>query len=63
VGHALKGALGNLAAPIASRLAGEVESMGKTADIALAGTKLTELEQELPRVIEALEDLCLEAVK
>ena len=63
VGHALKGALGNLAAPIASRLAGEVESMGTTADIALAGTRLAELEEELPRVIQTLEDLCLEAVK
>jgi two-component system sensor histidine kinase/response regulator len=63
VGHALKGALGNLAAPIASRIAGEIESMGRTADIALAGTRLTELEEELPRVIETLEDLCLEEVK
>jgi two-component system sensor histidine kinase/response regulator len=63
VGHALKGALGNLAAPIASRIAGELESMGKGGDIAMANTLVTELEEELPRVIEALEDMCLEAVK
>jgi two-component system sensor histidine kinase/response regulator len=63
VGHALKGALGNLAAPIASRIAGELESMGKSGDIALMGTRVTELEKELPRVIEALEGMCLEAVK
>lgn len=63
VGHALKGALGNLAAPIASRLAGELESMGRSGDIALAGTRVAELEEELPRVIAMLEALCLEVVK
>jgi two-component system, sensor histidine kinase and response regulator len=63
VGHALKGALGNLAAPIASRIAGELESMGKSGDIAMANTLVTELEKELPRVIETLEGMCLEAVK
>ena len=63
VGHALKGALGNLAAPIASRIADELESIGKSGDIALVGTRVIELEKELPRVIEALEGMCLEAVK
>jgi len=63
VGHALKGALGNLSAPIAARAATELESMGKDGDIAMADVRLTELENELPRVIEALEGMCLEAVK
>jgi hypothetical protein len=55
--------LGNLAAPIAARVATELESMGRGGDIAMADARLTELENELPRVIEALEDMCLEAVK
>ena len=63
VGHALKGALGNLAAPCASRLAGELESMGLACDLALAKVKLSELERELGRVIETLEGLCLEVAK
>jgi two-component system, sensor histidine kinase and response regulator len=63
VGHALKGALGNLAAPIALRIATELESMGKGGDIAMADSRVTELEEELPRVIETLEGMCLEAVK
>jgi signal transduction histidine kinase/DNA-binding response OmpR family regulator len=63
VGHALRGALGNLAAPIASRIAGELDSMGKSGDIALAGSRVSELEQELIRVVETLEGLCLEAVR
>jgi len=63
VAHALQGALGNLAAPNASRLAGELLSMGKLGKAASAGTKVTDLEEELIRVIEALEGLCLETVK
>jgi two-component system sensor histidine kinase/response regulator len=63
IGHALKGALGNLAAPIAARVAAELESMGRSGDIAMADVKLTELENELPHVIEALESMCLEPVK
>jgi two-component system sensor histidine kinase/response regulator len=63
IGHALKGALGNLAAPIAARFATELESMGQGGDIAMADVRLTELENELPRVIEALEGMCLEVVK
>jgi CheY-like chemotaxis protein/HPt (histidine-containing phosphotransfer) domain-containing protein len=62
-GHALKGALGNLAAPAASRIASELESMGKIGDMTLAGTRVTELEGELAKVIQALEGLCLEAVR
>jgi two-component system sensor histidine kinase/response regulator len=63
IGHALKGALGNLAAPIAARVATELESMGRGGDIAMADVRLTELERELLRVIEALESMCFEAVK
>ncbi|HMH13638.1 MAG TPA: response regulator [Edaphobacter sp.] len=63
VGHALKGALVNLAAPIASRIAGELESMATAGEIALAGDKVDELEEELIRVVVTLEDLCAETVK
>ena len=59
----MKGALGNLAAPTASRIAGELESMGMTGEIAQAETKLCELESELARVLESLEALCLETAK
>jgi two-component system, sensor histidine kinase and response regulator len=63
VAHALQGALGNLAAPNASKLAGELLSMGKVGKAADAGPQVTMLEEELIRVIEALENLCLETVK
>jgi len=63
VGHSLKGALGNLAAPAASSIARRLESMGKTGDVAFAGAKLTELEEELIFVVEALEGLCLETIQ
>jgi two-component system sensor histidine kinase/response regulator len=62
VGHSLKGALGNLAAPIGSRIAFELESMGKNGDLGPAKTKIDLLEEELIRVMETLEGLCLEAV-
>jgi two-component system, sensor histidine kinase and response regulator len=62
VGHALKGALGNLAAPAASRIAREIESMGRSGDMTLAGHRVAELEEELGRVISTLKDLCLEYV-
>jgi two-component system sensor histidine kinase/response regulator len=63
VGHALRGALGNLAAPEAACMAGELESMGMASYLASARTKLSELERELTRVIATLEGLCMEAVK
>jgi two-component system, sensor histidine kinase and response regulator len=63
VGHALKGALGYLAAPIALKLASELESMGRSADITFAGARLQELEEELPRMIEILEVLSQEVAK
>jgi two-component system, sensor histidine kinase and response regulator len=63
VGHALKGALGNLSAPIAARIAGELESIGKSGEVSSAGSKVNDLEVETGRVIEALESLCMEAVE
>ena len=62
-GHALRGALANLAAQTAATIAGEIESMGKNQDLTSAATKLSELEAELARVIGSLEGLCLEVVK
>jgi two-component system sensor histidine kinase/response regulator len=63
VGHSLKGALGNLAAPIGARIAYELESMGKSGDLRLAKTRVDMLEGELLRVMETLEGLCLETVQ
>jgi CheY-like chemotaxis protein len=62
-GHALKGALGNLAAPIGSKLAFELESMGRTGDLRLANTSIDRLEHELLSVLKTLEELHLEAVQ
>jgi signal transduction histidine kinase/DNA-binding response OmpR family regulator len=61
-GHALKGALANLAAPTSSRLAGQLESMGRTGDLPSAAGVLADLETELERVVEELESLCVETV-
>jgi signal transduction histidine kinase/DNA-binding response OmpR family regulator/HPt (histidine-containing phosphotransfer) domain-containing protein len=60
--HALKGTLRNLAAPVASNLAEELEGMGKSGDIGLAAGKMMELEAELANVAKALESLCPETV-
>jgi signal transduction histidine kinase/DNA-binding response OmpR family regulator len=56
--HALKGALGNLSALGASSLAAELESMGRSLDIADARPTFDRLVAELPNVIRALEALC-----
>jgi two-component system sensor histidine kinase/response regulator len=61
-GHALKGALANLAASASSRLAGQLESMGRAGDTQFAAGKLADMEKELERVIEELESLCVETV-
>jgi two-component system sensor histidine kinase/response regulator len=53
IAHALKGALGNLAAPTAARIAGELEVMGR----------IVELQREVTRVMEQLEELCMEPVR
>jgi len=63
VGHALKGALGNLSAPIASRIAGELELMGMSGETTLSRSKVKDLDDEVGRVIQALESLCMEAVR
>jgi two-component system sensor histidine kinase/response regulator len=63
VGHALRGALANLAAPTAASIAGELESMGIAGEIAPARITLAKLEKELARVIASLEGLCLEPVQ
>jgi CheY-like chemotaxis protein len=63
VGHALRGSLGNLAATAASKIAAELESMGKNGDIASAGRRIADLEAELVRVVEQLEGMCLETVR
>jgi two-component system sensor histidine kinase/response regulator len=63
VGHSLKGALGNLAATAASRMASDLESMGKTGNMAAAGTRVGQLEEELILVMEALESLSMETVQ
>jgi two-component system sensor histidine kinase/response regulator len=59
VGHALKGSLANLAAPTASKIAAELETMGRSSDLAPAANKISDLEAELVRVVELLEDMCL----
>jgi two-component system, sensor histidine kinase and response regulator len=56
-GHSLKGALGNLSAIRASALAGEFEAMGRSGDLALAGPKLVQVEDELQRVMNAFDSM------
>jgi len=63
VGHAMKGALGNLAAVNAAEIAGELERIGKSGDTAQALNRLAELEDELGRVVKQLESMCLETVQ
>jgi HPt (histidine-containing phosphotransfer) domain-containing protein len=63
IGHALKGALANLAATDASKSAGELEAMAKAGDLASVAAKLAVLETELTLVGTALEELCLEPVR
>jgi two-component system, sensor histidine kinase and response regulator len=63
VGHALKGALGNLAASKAAKIASELEAIGRAGEIEQGETKVAELERELTAVIEVLEGLCLETVQ
>ncbi len=55
--HTLKGALSNLAAGRASRVAEELESMGASGQLEGAGEKLNELEHELARAMKGLESL------
>jgi CheY-like chemotaxis protein/HPt (histidine-containing phosphotransfer) domain-containing protein len=59
VAHSMKGALRNLAAPAASRLAEEIEAMGERGDVSGAGRRLDDLEREVVRVVAMLQELCL----
>src|SRR6185437_1814622 len=63
VGHALKGALGNLAAPAATRMASELEAMGRSAKMQSAAAAVNELEQKLRRVDAILDGLCMETAR
>ena len=62
-GHALKGALKNLASPTASILAAELEEMGKSGAYPHAASRIAQLEAEIIRVVEMLEELCVETSK
>ncbi|HWH59048.1 MAG TPA: Hpt domain-containing protein [Terriglobales bacterium] len=62
IGHALKGAMSNLAAPLASTMARDLESCGRTGDLSSVGELLTQLEHEMGRVAAKLESLCPELV-
>ncbi len=55
--HALKGALANLAAGPASRMAQELEASARTGDLSHAGGALQQLEEELNRVVLELTKL------
>ena len=63
VGHALRGAFENLSATRASEFAAELESIGRSGNLALAGPKLVELENEVHRVTETLDELSLERIQ
>jgi HPt (histidine-containing phosphotransfer) domain-containing protein len=63
VGHALKGAFDNLSATSAAGFAAELESMGRSGNLALAGPKLMGLESEIHQVIETLDDLSIEEIQ
>jgi two-component system, sensor histidine kinase and response regulator len=56
--HALKGALGNLAAVRAQALAADLERMGRAQDLSGAQSTLESLIVEVPQAIRALEALC-----
>jgi len=57
VGHTLKGALGNLAATEASRIAAELEALGRSCELDGAHVVLDHLVRELENVMRALESL------
>jgi len=61
--HTLKGAFANLAAPVAAGLAAKLEQMGRSQDAKGADLLVSELEIELRRVMVALDELSLEAVR
>jgi two-component system, sensor histidine kinase and response regulator len=61
--HALKGALSNLAASQAREMAANLESLGASGDLSSAKIALEDLEKELTRTIESLDELCQETVQ
>ena len=60
--HGLKGALSNLAAVPAARLASQLEQLGASKDLGDAPALLAELTQALPGVVQALEEISKETV-
>jgi two-component system sensor histidine kinase/response regulator len=59
-GHALRGALANLAAADPAALAASIELTGATGDPSNAGFLIDQLEQEIKMVLLSLESLCQE---
>jgi len=62
-GHALRGALANLAATNSAAAAGRIEQMGEEADFSTASSALNALESELESVLTLLQSLCPETAK
>jgi two-component system, sensor histidine kinase and response regulator len=60
-GHALRGALANLAATNPSALAASIELIGATGDPSTAGKLIDQLERDIQTVLLSLESLCQEA--
>jgi two-component system sensor histidine kinase/response regulator len=60
VAHTVKGTLANLAAPRGRAIATEIEDAAGSGDLAKAGASADNLEQELDRVVLALDALCVE---
>lgn len=63
VGHTLKGALSTLSATSASALAEELEEIGRSGNLGLAGAKLIEVDKEVHRAMDSLDALSLETVQ
>jgi PAS domain S-box-containing protein len=59
-GHALRGALANLAATDPAALAASIELIGATGDPSTASVLLDQLEQDIKTVLTSLESLCQE---
>jgi PAS domain S-box-containing protein len=63
VGHALRGALANLAAIRACEIALKIEEIGARGDLSLIGPAFDQLQEELSRVASSLDSLCQEAAR
>jgi two-component system, sensor histidine kinase and response regulator len=61
IGHSLKGALANLAAPNASGLAASVEAMGKSGDLSHLDAMLDEMQSAMGDVVYRLQTLYAES--